>query len=144
MQVCTSSYKKKHHSPYVYVQLRTNYLFHTPRTPIPQQHLANNTDGTGMRLAESAILSVGSSAFVDSFVDEFVVLLLTADFGDSNGILNNAAPVNPTDGTPLLRRSLFNDGEEEMMLFAMGAVNKLAALGINIASFPVVINALCT
>ena len=59
-----------------------------------------------MRLAESAISSGGSSAFVNSFVDEFVVALLaTVDFGDSNGILDNAAPVNPTDGTPFLRRS---------------------------------------
>ncbi len=81
-----------------------------------------------MRLAESAILSGGSSAFVDSFVDKFAALLATANFGDSNEILNNAAPVNPTDGTPLLRRSLFNDGEEEMMLFAMGAVNELVVL----------------
>jgi hypothetical protein len=30
----------------------------------------------------------------------------------------------------------FNDGEEEMSPFAMGAVNKLAVLGVNIASFP--------
>jgi hypothetical protein len=84
------------------------------------------------------------SVFVNSFVNKFVVLLPTADFGDSNGILNNAAPVNPTDGTPLLRRSLFNDSEEEMWLFAMGAVNKLVALGVNIASFPVVVDASCT
>ncbi len=97
-----------------------------------------------MRLAESAILSGGLSALVDSFVDEFAASLATADFGDSNGILNNAAPVNPTDSTPLLRRSLFNDGEEEMTLFAMGAVNKLVALGVNIASFHVVVDALCT
>ncbi len=96
-----------------------------------------------MQLAESAILSCGLSAFVDSFVDKFVASLPTADFGDSNGILYNAAPVNPTDGTPLLRRSLFNDGEEEMALFAIGAVNKLAAPGVNIASFPVVVNVSC-
>ncbi len=97
-----------------------------------------------MRLAESAISSGGSSAFVDSFVDKFVALLATVDFGESDGILDNAAPINPTDGTPLPRRSLFNGGEEEMMLFAMGAVNKLAAPGVNIASFPVVVNASCT
>ncbi len=71
-------------------------------------------------------------------------MLATADFGDSNGILNNAAPVNPTDGTPLLRRSLFNDGEEEMTLFAIGTVNKSAVPGVNIASFPVVVNTSCT
>jgi hypothetical protein len=58
-----------------------------------------------MRLAESAISSGGSSAFVDSIVDELVASLATADFGDSDGILNNAAPFNPTDGTPFLRRS---------------------------------------
>jgi hypothetical protein len=97
-----------------------------------------------MRLAELAILSGGSSAFIDSFVGEFVALLATADFGDSDGILDNSAPVNPTDGTPLLRMSLFNDGEEEMMLFRMGAVNKLVAPGVNIASFPAVVDALCT
>jgi hypothetical protein len=112
-------------------------------TPVPLAAIANNTDGTGMRLAESAISSSGLSAFVNSFVDKFVALLPTAHFGDSDGILNNAAPVNPTDGTPLLRRSLFNDGKEEMMLFAMGTVNKLAAPGVNIASFPVVLNASC-
>jgi hypothetical protein len=89
-----------------------------------------------MRLAESAILSGGSSAFADSFVDKFVALLPTAVLGDSNGILNNAAPFNPTDGTPLLRRSLFSDGKEEMSPFAMGAVNKLVVPGVNIASFP--------
>jgi hypothetical protein len=30
-----------------------------------------------------------------------------------------------------------------MMLFATGAVNKLVAPGVNIVSFPVVVNALC-
>jgi hypothetical protein len=115
-----------------------------PKLPSPWQPLANNTDGTSILLAESAISFGGSIAFVDSYVDKFVVSLATANFGDSNGILNNATPVNPTDGTPLLRRSLFNDGEEEMMLFSMGAVSKLAAPGINIASFLVVINASCT
>jgi hypothetical protein len=94
-----------------------------PKPPSPRQPFTNNTNGTIMRLAESAISSGGLSAFVDSFVDKFVALLPTANFGDSDGILNNAAPVNPTVGTPLLRRSLFNDGEEEMMLFAMRAVN---------------------
>ncbi len=78
--------------------------------------------------------------FAKSFVDEFVALLATVNFGDRDGILNSAAPINPTDGTPLLRRSLFNDGEEEMMLLVMGAVNKSAAPGANIASFPVVLN----
>jgi hypothetical protein len=97
-----------------------------------------------MQLAESAIFSGGLSALIDSFVDEFVVSLATVDFGDSDGILNNTDPINPTDGTPLLRRSLFNDGEEEMMLFAMGAVNKLVAPGVNIASFPVIVNTSCT
>jgi hypothetical protein len=97
-----------------------------------------------MQLAELAILSGRLSAFVDSFVDKFVVLLPTADFGDSDGIVKNAAPVNTTDGTTLLRRSLFNDGEEEMMLFVMGAVNKSVVTGVNIESFPVVVNALCT
>ncbi len=95
-------------------------------------------------MAELAIPSGGSSAFVNSFFDKFVALLATANFGDSDGILNNAAPVNPTDGTPLLRRSLFNDGEEEMMLFAMGAVNKSAVPGVNIAGFPVVVDTSCT
>jgi hypothetical protein len=115
-----------------------------PKPPSPWQPLANNTNGTGMRLAESAILSGGLSASVNSFVDKFAASLATANFGDSDGILNNAASVNPTDGTPLLRRSLFNDGEEEMTLFAMGAVNKSAAPGVNIASFPVVVDASCT
>jgi hypothetical protein len=118
--------------------------FTPPKPPSPWQPLANNTDGTGMRLAESAILSGGLSAFIDSFVDKFVALLATANFGDSNGILNNAAPINPTGGTPLLRRSLFNDVEEEMTLFAMGAVNKLVAPGVNIASFPVIVDLSCT
>jgi hypothetical protein len=107
-----------------------------PEPPSSQQPLANNTDGTGMRLAESAISSGGSSAFIDSFVDEFVASLGTANFGDSNGILDNAVPVNPTDSTPLLGRSLFNDGEEEMSPFAMGAVNESAVPGVNLASFP--------
>jgi hypothetical protein len=115
-----------------------------PEPSSPRQPLADNTDGTGMRLTKLAILFGGSSAFINSFVDEFVASLATANFGGSNGILNNAAPVNPTDGTPLLRRSLFNDGEEEMMRFAMGAVSKSAAPGVNIASFPVVVDASCT
>jgi hypothetical protein len=97
-----------------------------------------------MQLAELAISSGGSSAFVNSFVDKFVVLLVTAGFGNSEGIFNYAAPINPTDGNPLLRRTLFNDGEEEMTLFAMGAVNKLAAPGVNVASFPVVVDTSCT
>jgi hypothetical protein len=97
-----------------------------------------------MQLVESVNSSGGLNTFVDSFVDEFVALLPTANFGDSDGILNNAAPVNPTDGTPLLRRSLSNDGEEEKPLFAMGAVSELAAPGVDIASFSVVVNASCT
>ncbi len=116
----------------------------TPKPPSPWQPPTDNTNGTSMQLAELAILSGRLSAFVDSFVDKFVVLLPTADFGDSDGIVKNAAPVNTTDGTTLLRRSLFNDGEEEMMLFVMGAVNKSVVTGVNIESFPVVVNALCT
>jgi hypothetical protein len=73
-----------------------------------------------MQLVESANSSGGSNTFVNSVVDKFVALLPTANFGGSNGILNNAALVNPTDSTPLLRKSLFNDSEEEMTLFAMG------------------------
>jgi hypothetical protein len=73
-----------------------------------------------MQLVGLANLFNGSSAFVDSFVDKFVVLLPTADFGDSDGIFNNPAPINPTDGTPLFRRSLFNDGEKEMTLLRWG------------------------
>jgi hypothetical protein len=106
-----------------------------PEPPPPWQPLANNTNGAGMQLAESVISSSVLSAFVNSFVDEFVASLTTANFGGSDGILNNAAPINPTDGTPLPRRSLFNDGEEEMMQFVMGAVNKLAPPGVDIASF---------
>jgi hypothetical protein len=116
---------------------------HPPNPRPPPQPLANNTNGTGMQLAESTISSGGLSAFVNSFVDEFVALLATVDFGDSDGILNNAAPINPTDCTPPFRRSLFNDAEEEMTLFVMGAVNELAAPGVNIASFPVVVDVLC-
>jgi hypothetical protein len=76
---------------------------------------------------------VGRARLSTVFVDEFVVSLATADFGDSDGILNNTAPVNPTDGTPLLRRSLFNDGKEEITLFVMGAVRKSAAPGEQIS-----------
>ncbi len=90
-----------------------------------------------------AISSGGSSAFVDSVVNKFVASLPTANFGDGNGMLNNASPVNPIDGTPLLRRSIFNDGEEEMSQFVMGAVNKSVAPGVNIASFSVLVDALC-
>jgi hypothetical protein len=43
-----------------------------PKPPSPPQPLAGNTNGTGMQLAESAISSSGSSAFVNSFVDKFV------------------------------------------------------------------------
>jgi hypothetical protein len=107
-----------------------------PEPLSPRQPLANNNDGTGMQLEELAISLGGSSAFVDSFVDKFVALLGTADFGDCDGILDNAAPLNPTDSTPLLGRSLFNDGEEEMSPFAMGTVNKSAVPGVNFASFP--------
>jgi hypothetical protein len=136
MQVRTSSYIKN-----IIVPMSTidcGQITHsTPPKPLPPwQPLANNTNGTGMRLAELAILSGGLSAFVNSFVDKFVALLGTANFKDSNGILNNTAPVNPTDSNPLLGRSLFNDGEEEMSPFAMGAVNKLVAPGVNLASFP--------
>jgi hypothetical protein len=136
MQVCTSSHQKN-----TIVPMSTfgrGQITHStpPKPPSPRQPLANNTDGTGMRLAESAILSGGSSAFVNSFVDEFVASLGTTDFGDSNEMLYDNAPVNLTDSTPLLGRSLFNDGEEEMSLFAMGAVNELAVLGVNLASFP--------
>jgi hypothetical protein len=97
-----------------------------------------------MQLAETANSSGESNVFVDSFVNEFVSLLPSANFGDSDGILNNAAPANPIDGSPLLRRSLFNNGKEEKPLFVMGAVNELSVPGVNIASFPVVVNAWCT
>jgi hypothetical protein len=95
----------------------------TPPNPLPPlQPLANNIDGSSMELVELANSSGGWNVFVNSFVDEFVASLPTVNFGDSDGILDNAAPVNPTDGIPFLTRSLFNDGEEEMTLFAMGAV----------------------
>jgi hypothetical protein len=55
-----------------------------PEPPSPRQPLADNTDGTGMRLAELAITSGGSSVFINSFVEEFVALLPTANFGHSN------------------------------------------------------------
>ncbi len=135
MQLCTSSYQKNTIVPMsTFGPGQITHSTHL-KTPSPWQPLAENTDGTGMQLAEWAILYGGSSAFVNSFVDKFVALLATVNFGDSNGILNNAAPVNPTGGTSLLRRSLFNDGEEEMMQFAMGAMNKLAVPEVNIANF---------
>jgi hypothetical protein len=75
----------------------------TPFTPpnplLPLQPLANNIDGSSMQLVELANSSGGFNVFVYSFVEVFVALLLTANFGDSNGILVNAAPVNPADGT---------------------------------------------
>jgi hypothetical protein len=144
MQVCTSFYQKNTKVRLSTFSCRQITCSTHPEHPSPLQPLANNTNGTGMQMEESAFFSGGSSTFVDSFVDKFVALLATAYFGDSNGILNNAAPVNPTDGTFLLRRNLSNDGEEEMMLSAMGAVNKSAMPGVNIASFPVVGDRLCT
>jgi hypothetical protein len=60
----------------------------TPPNPLPQpQPLAKNIDGSGMQLVESANLTGRANAFVDSSVDNFVELLPTANFGDSNGIL---------------------------------------------------------
>jgi hypothetical protein len=79
-----------------------------PESPSPRQPLADNTDGTGMGLAELVISSGGSSTFVNSFVDKFVTSLATANFGDGNGIIDNAAPVNPTDGTPLSSGGVFS------------------------------------
>ncbi len=131
MQVRTLSYQKNAIVPMSTFGRGQMTCSTHPKLPSPRQPLANNTDGTGMRLAESAILLGGSSAFVNNFVDEFVASLATANFGDSDGILDNAAPGNPTDSTPLLRRSLFNDGEEEMSPFAMGAVNESAVPGVN-------------
>jgi hypothetical protein len=65
----------------------------TPPNPLPPpQPLTNNIDGSSMQLVELANSSSGSNALVDSFVDKFVLSLPTANFGDSNGILNNAAP----------------------------------------------------
>jgi hypothetical protein len=65
----------------------------TPPNPLPPlQPLANNIDGSGMQLVELASSFGGSNAFIDSFVNKFVALLPTANFGDSNGILNNTAP----------------------------------------------------
>ncbi len=52
-----------------------------PEPPSHPQPLANNTNGTVMRLAELEILSGGLSAFIDSFVDEFVASLPTANLG---------------------------------------------------------------
>jgi hypothetical protein len=135
MQVRTSSHQKNTIVPMSTFGHKQIICSTPPKPPSPRQPLANNTNRTGMRLAESAILSGGSSAFVDSFVDKFVASLGTANFRDSNGILNNAAPINPPDSIPLLGRNLFNDGEEEMSPFAMGAVNKSAVPGVNLASF---------
>jgi hypothetical protein len=52
-----------------------------PEPPPPWQSLADNTNGTGMQLAELEISSGGLSAFIDSFVDKLVALLATANFG---------------------------------------------------------------
>ncbi len=59
-----------------------------------------------MQALESVKLCGGLNVHVNSFVNEFVALLPTATSGDSNGIHNNAARINPTDGTPLLWRNV--------------------------------------
>jgi hypothetical protein len=67
MQVRTSSYQK--HTIVPMSTLGRGQITHSMHLepPSPRQPLANNTDGTGMQLAELAILSGGSSAFVNSF-----------------------------------------------------------------------------
>ncbi len=61
-----------------------------------------------MQLVDLANLSGGLKALVNSFVNEFVALLPTADFGDSNGILNNAAPMSTQLMVPLSSGGVFS------------------------------------
>jgi hypothetical protein len=85
---------------------------------------------------ESANLSGGLNAEVDYFEEEFLSSLPTAASGDSGGLLDNAAPANQTDGTPLLERSLFNNCKEETTPIAGGGVNEVAVALTNLANFP--------
>ncbi len=73
---------------------------------------------------ELSNLSGGSNTEMDYFEEEFFASLPTAAIGDSGGILDDAAPVDQTNGTPLLGRSLFSNGVEETPPFAGGVSTK--------------------
>jgi hypothetical protein len=75
---------------------------HTPFQPIPLHPLIDNIDGTGMKFEEWVNSSDGLIKFVNSFVDKFVALLPTANFGDSNGIVELIVPLSSGGAFPMM------------------------------------------
>jgi hypothetical protein len=82
-----------------------------------------------------ANLSGGPNAETDYFEDEFLASLPIAASGESEGLLDGVAPVDKIDGTPLLRRSLFNDDVDATTSSARGAEQDVVATLTNWANF---------
>ena len=102
--------------------------------PLPP--LDNNIIGTGPHALELANLSGGSNAETDYFEDKFLALLPVAASGKSEELLDGVAPVDKIDGTPLLGRSLFNDGVDATMPSAGGVEQEVVAALTNLVNFP--------
>ncbi len=114
-----------------------NNWVHTPPPLPPLQPVPKNIFGTGTHALESVNLSGGLNTEVDCFEEEFFASLPTAASGDSGGILDDAAPVDQTNGTPLLGRSLFSNCVEETPPFAGGGgEHEVATALTKLAKFP--------
>jgi len=74
---------------------------------------------------------------MDYFEDELLASLPIAASGESEGLLDGVgAPVDKINGTPLLGRSLFNDGVDTTTPSAGGAEQEVVATLTNLANFP--------
>ena len=78
----------------------------------------------------------GASSNDDTFEEDFLRSLPSYVDDDNGGILDDGGLADPTDNSPTLNRSLFNDGIAETPTNARAVVNDAAAALTNLASFP--------
>jgi hypothetical protein len=78
----------------------------------------------------------GASSNDDKFEEDFLRSLPSYVDDDNGGILDDGGLADPTDNSPTLNRSLFNDGIAETPTNVRAVVNDAAAALTNLASFP--------
>ena len=107
-----------------------------PQPPPPPMPPLGNIQGTGNVPVELPDSAGGASSNDDTFEEDFLRSLPSYVDDDNGGILDDGGLADPTDNSPTLNRSLFNDGIAETPTNARAVVNDAAAALTNLASFP--------
>jgi hypothetical protein len=107
-----------------------------PQPPPPPMPPLGNIQGTGNVPVELPNLAGGASGNDDMFEEDFLRSLPSYVDGNDGGILDDVGLADPTNHSPALNRSLFEDGIAELLTCARVAVKEAVAALTNLASFP--------